>query len=352
MINRPSILIVGNVLNWVINTRNPDTQVLKDADSTPTVTVRKNGSSTSDTVTVTKRSATTGIYDCSYDPAGEIEGDSFQIRESIVMTGTVTAQATYQASFHVQVQAVMRGTNGALTTLGTNAPANWINAAAIATDAIAGAKVASDAVTKIQNGLATPTNITSASGIQLAANQDVRNVTGTLPDVTVSTSSVSTIRSGLSTLTASDVWSHATRSLTTFGTLVSDIWSAGSRTLTAISDSSGITTLLSRITGLLKTAAQADADKAEVIAAVEAANTTGPGSVLKELTITSAGQPADGVAVWITTDSAGTNTIAGTKPTNGQGKVQFMLDPGTYYAWCQKNGVDFTNPTPFTVDAP
>lgn len=73
-----------------------------------------------------------------------------------------------------------------------------------------------------------------------------------------------------STLTASDVWSHATRTLTSFGTLVSDIasavwsagartltsfgtlvsdiWSAATRTLTSVADSSGVTTLLSRLT--------------------------------------------------------------------------------------------------------
>lgn len=54
-----------------------------------------------------------------------------------------------------------------------------------------------------------------------------------------------------STLTAAQVWAHATRTLSSFGTLVSDIWSHATRTLTAISDSAGITTLLSRIVGTL-----------------------------------------------------------------------------------------------------
>jgi hypothetical protein len=71
----------------------------------------------------------------------------------------------------------------------------------------------------------------------------------------LTTGTIDAIRSGLSTLTAANVWDHATRSLTTFGTLVSDIWSAGSRTLTAISDSTGVTTLLGRITGTVRTAA-------------------------------------------------------------------------------------------------
>lgn len=51
---------------------------------------------------------------------------------------------------------------------------------------------------------------------------------------------------------AADVWSVGTRTLTGFGSLVSDIasavWGAGARTLTAIADSSGVTTLLGRLT--------------------------------------------------------------------------------------------------------
>lgn len=44
------------------------------------------------------------------------------------------------------------------------------------------------------------------------------------------------------------IWGYATRTLTSFGTLVSDIWASATRTLTAFSDSSGVTTLLSRLT--------------------------------------------------------------------------------------------------------
>jgi hypothetical protein len=110
---RPNILHVGGTLFWVIRTRDPDTQVLKDADSAPTVAIRKNGASTGDSVTVTKRSATTGIYDCSYNPAGEVEGDEFTVEESATVTGTTTAQATYANSWAFTVLAVERGTDNA-----------------------------------------------------------------------------------------------------------------------------------------------------------------------------------------------------------------------------------------------
>lgn len=46
-----------------------------------------------------------------------------------------------------------------------------ITDAKIATDAISAAKVKADAVTKIQNGLATPTNITAAAGVKLHPEQ-------------------------------------------------------------------------------------------------------------------------------------------------------------------------------------
>ncbi len=118
--NRPKILHIGGTVYWVLRTYDPDTMVLKDADSTPTVVVRKNGSSVGDSVTITKRSATTGIYDCSYNPASEIEGDKFTIEESATVTGTTTGSATYTASWEFTVMAVERGTDSAALASGVN----------------------------------------------------------------------------------------------------------------------------------------------------------------------------------------------------------------------------------------
>ena len=43
--------------------------------------------------------------------------------------------------------------------------------------------------------------------------------------------------------------------------------------------------------------------------------------------------------VWITSDQAGLNVIAGTIQTDGAGKALFLLDDGvTYYLWMQKEG--------------
>ncbi len=81
---RPTTSIVGSVIYWVIHIFDSD-GLLIDADSTPTVVVRKNGIATIDSVTITKRSATTGIYDCEYNPAAEVEGDKFTFEETVVI---------------------------------------------------------------------------------------------------------------------------------------------------------------------------------------------------------------------------------------------------------------------------
>lgn len=59
--------------------------------------------------------------------------------------------------------------------------------------------------------------------------------------------------------------------------------------------------------------------------------------------------PLQGVECWITTDSAGTNTIAGTNITDNFGNVTFYLDAGVYYIWKQKPLYSFINPTSITV---
>jgi len=106
---RPAIVHIGRAAQWVLRLFNPTDGVSPvDADSLPTVSVRKNRSGTADSVTVTKRSATTGIFDCSYNPAGEAEGDAFTIKESAVIGGT-----TYENSWEFTVIAPERGTDNA-----------------------------------------------------------------------------------------------------------------------------------------------------------------------------------------------------------------------------------------------
>ena len=106
---RPTTFKVDNTVYWTIRTYT-DAGVLVDADSTPSIAVRKNGASVADAVTVTKRAAATGTYDCSYNPAGEAEGDCFTIEES----ATISAQV-YENSWGLEAQAAERGTDGANT---------------------------------------------------------------------------------------------------------------------------------------------------------------------------------------------------------------------------------------------
>ncbi len=105
--SRPATLKVGNTSYWTIMTYT-SAGVLVDADSTPTVVVYKNGSVTADVVTITKRSATTGIYDAYYNPSAEAEGDCFTIQE----TATISSQA-YVQSWNFEILAAERGTDSA-----------------------------------------------------------------------------------------------------------------------------------------------------------------------------------------------------------------------------------------------
>lgn len=61
------------------------------------------------------------------------------------------------------------------------------------------------------------------------------------------------------------------------------------------------------------------------------------------------GNLVDGAEVWITSDAAGANLVAGTLHSDAGGLVTFMLDAGTYYVWAQRAGVNFTNPKLVTV---
>jgi hypothetical protein len=59
--------------------------------------------------------------------------------------------------------------------------------------------------------------------------------------------------------------------------------------------------------------------------------------------------PLPGVAVWVTTDSAGANVVAGVVVTDVNGQAIFRLDPATYYLWRQIAGWTFTNPETIVV---
>ena len=97
------------------------------------------------------------------------------------------------------------------------------------------------------------------------------------------------------------------------------------------------------------------ADVTTILGRVDVATSTrlgtGGGSTSYVVTITrpDGTTPISGASVWVTTDSAGGNVIAGTLTTNGSGVATFMLDAGAYYLWRQAEGWNFSNPTAITV---
>lgn len=107
---RPTSFGVGETWTWNIRLRNVANAAV-DADSTPTVTVYKNNAATGESVTVTKPSATTGWYQCSFDPAGEAEHDVYSFVENVTIAAV--AQAPFQ--WEAVVLAAERGTDSAAT---------------------------------------------------------------------------------------------------------------------------------------------------------------------------------------------------------------------------------------------
>jgi len=178
--SRPAALIKDETLYWVIRLYDSSNELV-DADSTPTVAIRKNGAATADAVTVTKRAATTGIYDCAYNPASETEGDQYTVEESATISATA-----YSNSWEFYVADPMRGTDAAdvpnavwdaliashivngsfgervLVSSSTNHEVQVTGSNHVAadvhefqTDAITAAALAASAVTEIQTGLIT-----------------------------------------------------------------------------------------------------------------------------------------------------------------------------------------------------
>lgn len=90
-------------------------------------------------------------------------------------------------------------------------------------------------------------------------------------------------------------------------------------------------------------------DVLSLLYGAQASGGSGGGALPYTVTVTEDGAPSDGAEVWISTDEAGTNVIAGTLVTNALGHAVFMLDAATYYLWKQKSGVNFTNPETIVV---
>ena len=153
--------------------------------------------------------------------------------DAIVATESAIEQTNRNGTYRVAYTDIPAGEYQLIAFSGTTPVASWLVTLTLATATF---QVYARA-TSINMVGEPPTAAANASQVRTELATELGRIDDTI--------------SSRSTLTAANVWGHATRSLTTFGTLVSDIWSHGTRTLTAISDSAGITTLLSRIIGTL-----------------------------------------------------------------------------------------------------
>ena len=66
----------------------------------------------------------------------------------------------------------------------------------------------------------------------------------------------------------------------------------------------------------------------------------GAGAISWDVLVQVGVTPQQGVAVWVATDAAGANVVAGTLITPSNGTVTFLLDAGTYYAFARKDGLN------------
>ena len=76
----------------------------------------------------------------------------------------------------------------------------------------------------------------------------------------------------------------------------------------------------------------------------------GPARRLTSSRSTTARTPIQGADVWVSTDAAGSNVVAGAAADAEQRRgVTFMLDTQTYYAWVRKDGFNPVTADSFTV---
>lgn len=205
---------------------------------------------------------------------------------------TVTLENTATADIAVTVDASLFTEINALTTLGTNAPASWIDPAAIADGAITNAKLADGAISvgKIADNAITAAKIASdaITAAKIAANAitDAKINAGAITAAKIAANAITVTQIADNAITAPKIAADAITSAKIAANAITDtkiasgtltaakfaagafdaVWSVTIRTLSTVGNSSGVTTLLERITGLLRTKAQDDAaDEALVL---------------------------------------------------------------------------------------
>ena len=181
-------------------------------------------------------------------------------------------------------------------------------------------------VAAIQSGLATPTNITAASGVAL------------------STAGIKAIWDFLTVDVTAAIASFANLFKTNIDAKVSEAGGGSGLDAAGVRAAIGLATanLDTQLTAILE-------DTGTTIPGLINAD-SGAGAISYSYTLTDAddGTPIDGAEVWVTTDAAGVDVVA-SGSTNSFGVVTFMLDAGAYYFWRKCSGYNFNNPDLETV---
>ena len=117
-------------------------------------------------------------------------------------------------------------------------------------------------------------------------------------------------------------------------------------------DKTGYTATVSDKTGFsLSTAPPTAEEIDEALSATHGSGdwgASGTGSSSLDVTVTSSGEPVEGIMVEVYTSSAKTGFIRKTT-TDGSGLAHFDINAGTYYVWVLHSDYTVTNPTEVTV---
>jgi len=192
--------------------------------------------------------------------------------------------------------------------------------------------------TSYQPAVVIPASVTLTAGQSIAASNIPATVTLTAGQSIAASNMVSV--SGLSTLTESQVKDQVTAAL--------------AATINPTTDTnSPLYVQTGSVAGIVKANLDASVEAIQdtVDEILAGGNPIGPGGTPFTVTVqdTINHSPLSGVSVWVTSDLAGTTTIAGTLTTDALGKVVFMLPTGTAYVWRMSPTYTFPNPQAITV---
>ncbi len=268
----------------------------------------------------------------------------------LLASASVDAAAEYVGVFHTATDTVDAQDLPALWVIDRagleKLDSGGVPVASIATDALTAAAVKADAVTKIQNGLATPTNITAGTITTVTtvtnAPTDMAKES-TLTAIKGSGWTDETLKSIVDNILLLGGGTDLDSILSTLNALIGAGWT--DQTIVALK--AVIDAIKAKTDNLPSDPADdgdIDTQLAAIKGVVDGLGGLGMGSVTWDYTVLDGSSvPIPDVFVEVSSDAAGT-TILDRGITNASGVVTFHLDPGTVYVWRYKYGYTGTNP--------